>query len=149
MHMWRIILLKIFGAKVKFNCSIYPDTKIYMPSNLIMEDKSCLGPRVNCYNVAEIKIGKFSTVSQDSHLCTASHDYNDKKLLNEPSMNTIISNIVIENNCWITSEVFVAPGVIIREGSVVLSRAVQIKSTDEWSVNGGHPSKFIKKRVLR
>ena len=149
LHIWRILILKTFGAKVRLSCSIYPDAKIYMPCNLIMDEKSCLGPRVNCYNVAKIQIGKFSTVSQDSHLCTAGHNYNYLAILDNPVMKTLASEIIIEENCWITSEVFIAPGVIIRQGSVILSRAVQTKSTQEWSVNGGHPSKYIKKRLLQ
>ena len=43
----------------------------------------------------------------------------------------------------------VLPGVTIGEGAVVAAGAVVTKDVEQWTVVGGNPAKFIKKRVLR
>ena len=71
-----------------------------------------------------------------------SHDYNKK------SMPLITAPITIEENSWISASVFVGPGVIIKKYSVILAGSIVVKDTEEFSVNGGNPSKFIKKRII-
>jgi putative colanic acid biosynthesis acetyltransferase WcaF len=89
-----------------------------------------------------IKIGAYSTISQYSYLCTASHDYRSLK------MPLVAAPITIGERVWITADVFVGPGVTIGEGSVVLARSTVLKSVDSWMVVGGNPAKVIKARVL-
>ena len=45
-----------------------------MPWNLEMQEHSCLAPEVDCYNVDKVVVGAYSTVSQKTYLCSASHD---------------------------------------------------------------------------
>lgn len=108
-----------------------------------MGDHSCLAPYVDCYCVAPVTIGAHSTVSQYSYLCTASHDFED------PSMPLMTAAITIEDQVWICADVFVGPGVSIRQGAIVGAKAAIFKDVDPWTVVGGNPAKFIKKRVLR
>jgi putative colanic acid biosynthesis acetyltransferase WcaF len=106
-----------------------------------MDDSSCLSHFVDCYCVAPIHIGKFSTVSQYSYLCTASHDYNDR------AMPLIAGPITIGAHAWVTADVFVGPGVSIGEGAVIAARSVVIRSIPPWVVAAGNPANPIKKRV--
>ena len=105
-----------------------------------MDKKSCLGDYVNCYNVAPIKIGANSTVSQFSYLCTASHDYSNK------NMELIVGPIVIGSDVWITADVFVGPGLKISNGAVILARSSVFNDIAEYMVAGGTPARPIKKR---
>ena len=41
------------------------------------------------------------------------------------------------------------PGVTIGEGAVVAAGAVVTKDVESWTVVGGNPAKFIKKRELK
>ena len=100
LHKWRILLINLFGGKVDFSGFIYPDVRIWDPKNLIMGKKSCLGPGVECYNVAQIKIGNFATISQRVFLCSASHDYNQSIIKNN-EMDLLIGPIFIEDFSWI------------------------------------------------
>jgi putative colanic acid biosynthesis acetyltransferase WcaF len=113
-----------------------------MPWKLEMGDYSCLGDYVICYNVGGICIGAHSTISQYSYLCSSSHDY---KHTNMPQ---IFAPIIIEDQVWICADVFVGPGVTVGQGAVVGARASVFKDVEPWTVVGGHPAKFIKKRVL-
>ena len=46
------------------------------------------------------------------------------------------------------AEAFVGPGVTIGEGAVVGARAAVFRDVEPWSVVGGNPARFIKKRKI-
>jgi|SaaInlStandDraft_1057018.scaffolds.fasta_scaffold116225_2 putative colanic acid biosynthesis acetyltransferase WcaF len=139
----KILLLKLFGANIHFDSIVYSDVKIFMPWNLEMKEFSCLGPKVDCYNVAKIKIGANTTISQKTTLCSASHDITK---INNP---LITSPITIEDQVWVASEAFIGPGVKIGQGSVVGARSCVFKDIYPWTVVGGNPSKLIKNRIIQ
>ena len=56
--------------------------------------------------------------------------------------------INIESYSWVTSDVFIGPGVTIGKGSVVGVKSVVINSTLPWSVVAGNPAKHIKYRDI-
>jgi putative colanic acid biosynthesis acetyltransferase WcaF len=138
----RLILLRIFGAKVHITCVIYSSVKVYLPWNLEMKQFSCLSPEVDCYNVDKIIIGEQVVISQKVFLCTASHNVNSNQfeLLTQP--------IIIGDMAWIGASAFIGMGVTIGKGAVVGATASVYKNIDEWTIVGGNPAKFIKKRVL-
>lgn len=140
---WKRFLLRLFGARIAPTAMVYSTAKIYYPANLTMDDYACIASDVDCYNVAHIHIGKFATVSQGAMLCTASHD------ITSLSHDLITAPITIEKQSWIAADAFIGMGVTIGEGAVVGARAVVFKDVEAWSVVGGNPAKFIKKRVIK
>ena len=148
-HFWRCILLNIFGAKIEHPCYIYPSAKIWCPWNLSMKKLSCIGDHVKIYNVDSIEIGSYTTISQYSYLCTASHDYLDSSIIFTPKMKLITSPIKIGDKVWITTDVFIAPGVTIDNGCVVLARSTVLNDLPAWKIVGGYPAKIIKDRILK
>lgn len=139
---WRILWLRMFGAKVSWKAVVYSSVKVYMPWKLQMDDYACLAPEVDCYNVDWVKIGAHSTVSQKTYLCTASHD------IYKSDMPLITAPIIIEDQVWIAADAYVGPGVTIHQGAVVAARAVVVKSVEAWKVVGGNPAKVIKDREI-
>lgn len=107
-----------------------------------MGDYSCLADGVDCYSVAKIELGDYSTVSQRSFLCAASHDIStlERPLFSKP--------ITIEKHAWVGAESFIYLGTTIGEGSVVGARAVVVRSVEPWNVVAGNPAKVIKQRQL-
>ena len=148
-HSWRAFLLRLFGAKIGKPAYIYPSTKVWAPWNLVMGNHSTLADGVDCYCVAKITIGSYSTVSQYSFLCTASHDYSDPVILERPQMPLVAAPIIIGDRVWITSDVFVGPGVTISDGAVVLARSSVFHDVAPWIVVAGNPAMFKKNRVLK
>ncbi len=140
---WKRCLLRLFGAQIDKTAVVYSSAKIYYPSNLIMEKYSCIASDVDCYNVAPIRIGANATVSQGAFLCTASHDITD------PHNRLITAPIIIENQAWIAAAAFVGMGVTIGEGAVIGARAAVFKDVEPWTIVGGNPAKFIKKRIIK
>ena len=54
--------------------------------------------------------------------------------------------VLIEDDCWIASNVVILSGVTIGKGSVVAAGAVVTESIEPYSIVGGVPAKLIKKR---
>jgi putative colanic acid biosynthesis acetyltransferase WcaF len=135
LHAWRRFLLRCFGARIAAGAHPYPSAKIWAPWNLIMEAHSCIADHVDCYCVAPVTVGEHATVSQYSHLCSASHDYRD------PAFPLVIAPIVIGPESWVAAGVFVGPGVMIGAGAVVGARSTVTEDISPWTVVAGCPAR--------
>ena len=139
---WKVLLLRLFGAKIGRKCLICYGVKVLMPWNLVLGDCVGIGRRVDLYNFSLISVGGMTLISQDAFICTGSHDYTD------PALPLSHKPIEIGSECWIASRVFVAPGVLVGSGTVVAACSVLTKSTPPWSVWGGNPAHQIKERKI-
>lgn len=139
---WKRFLLRLFGAKIASTAIVYSSAKVYYPANLEMGEYACIASDVDCYNVAPIRLGKFSTVSQGAFLCTASHN------ITSPNHELITSPITIGDQAWVGAGAFVGMGVTVNNGAVVGARSAVFKDVEPWTVVGGNPAKFIKNRML-
>ena len=137
---WRRFLLRCFGAKIGKKVLIRPTATITYPWKLTIGDYSWVGDDVVLYNLAEIVIGKNTIISQRSYICTGSHDYTKK------DFSIYAKTIIIEDSCWLATDVFVSPGITIKEGTVVGSRSSVYKDLPEFCVCIGSPAKVIKPR---
>jgi putative colanic acid biosynthesis acetyltransferase WcaF len=107
-----------------------------------MEDGSCLGHSVDCYNVDTVYLGPRVTVSQYSFLCSASRDYKHR------DMPLITAPIRLEADVWIAADVFIGPGVTVAEGAVVGARSTVMRDIPRWSVVAGSPPKVVGHREV-
>lgn len=140
---WRCAILRIFGAKIGQNSNVHSSVKIWAPWNLELGNYSSIGPRTHIYNQGRIIIGDLCIISQKSYLCASTHDFT---LANFP---LVRKPIKIEDQVWIAADAFIGPGVKIGEGVVVGARAAVFKNIEPWTVVGGNPAKFIKRRNLK
>ncbi len=139
---WRSFLLRCFGAKIGRYAAIFPSVRVWLPWNLEIGDRVALSSGVNCYAVDKIIIGNNAIISCDVFLDCASHD------VSSPIMELTYAPITIGANSWIAAHAIVLPGRNIGEGAVVAAGAVVAKDVEPWTVVGGNPAKFIKKRVI-
>ena len=139
---YRSFVLRLWGARVGKHCAIAASVKIWAPWNLTLGDFVAVGSRAELYNVASIIMGANITVSQDAYLCTASHNI---AYLKKP---LVFKQIMIGDSAWVAAKSIVLPGVAIGEGAVVAAGSVVTEDVEPWTVVGGNPAKFIKKRVL-
>ena len=139
---WRIFILKCFGAKIGKGSIVYSSATIWAPWNLEIGKRVCIGPKVNCYNPAPIKIGNKVTVSQSTYLCGGGHD------ITSIILPFISSPIIIKDYAWICTNCFIKMGVTIGEGAIVGATSSVFKDVDDWTVVGGNPAKYIKDRII-
>lgn len=142
LHAWRRVLLRLFGARIGAGAHPYPRCRIWAPWNLSMGDHSCLANDVDCYSVSTISLGDYAVVSQYSHLCSATHDYED------PEFRLRSAPILIGARAWVATGAFVGPGVTIGDGAVLGARSVALRNIHSWAVAAGNPAKVIKERHI-
>jgi len=140
---FRRMLLRAFGARIGRGVNIRPSARVTFPWNLEMENYSCLGEEVWVYNVAKVRIGKYSVISQRSHLCTGTHDYTRRRMPLEARPISIGAGV------WVCAEVFIAPGVRIGDMAVIGARSAVFKDMPAGMVCFGHPCRPVKRRIVR
>jgi putative colanic acid biosynthesis acetyltransferase WcaF len=140
-------LLRLFGAKLGRHVHVQASVKIWAPWNLEVGNFVGIGDNVTIYSMAGVRIDDYAVVSQGTHLCAGTHDFN------APNFQLMSSPIRVGARVWLCAETFVGPGVSIAEGSVIAARGVVCKSiVTPWRVWGGVPVREIgarnKERVL-
>lgn len=135
MYGWRRWLLRLFGARIGKNVLIRPSVRITYPWRLEIGDRSWIGDYVELYTLDRITIGSDAVVSQFSKLVTGSHDFM------RPTFDMVTSPIRIEDQAWVAANCFVAPGVTVKRGAVVLAQSLVLKDVAEMTVVAGHPAK--------
>ncbi|MFX4313928.1 colanic acid biosynthesis acetyltransferase WcaF, partial [Enterobacter sp. 63] len=93
------------------------------------------------YSLGDITIGANSVVSQKCYLCTGSHDFMSQHF------DITASPIVIGEKCWLATDVFVAQGVSVGDGTVIGARSSVFKSLPANKVCRGNPAVVIRERV--
>lgn len=140
---WRNVLLRLFGAQVGAGVIVRPSARVTYPWKVSIGDRSWIGDGVELYSLGPIEIGKDAVISQRSYLCTGSHD------MTRPSFDIYAEPIVVEDEAWVCSDVFVHPGVTVARGSVVAARSVLRASTTPYDIYAGYPAKRVGSRLDR
>lgn len=137
-HLWRILLLRLFGAQIGRGCHIYPKVKIWAPWNLRIGNYVGIADGVTLYCMEQMVIRDYAVISQGAHLCGGTHDYNSAnfQLISKP--------IVIGAHVWVCAEAFIHPGVVVPEGAVIGARSVVTRSPQQtWAVYAGNPCQQV------
>lgn len=140
---WRVILLKLFGCKVTGRPFVSNRAQIKFPWNLTLEDRACLSPDCNVYNLAPITLKARSTVAQEVYLCAGTHDFS------KPSLPLVTGEIVIGEDAFLGVRALVLPGVEIGAGAIVGAGAVVTRDVPDWTIVAGNPAKVIRKREMK
>ncbi len=134
LHVWRAVLLRLFGASLGPDCHFYPASRIWAPWNLVCADHVAVADGVEIYNPSPIQIDTHVILSQGCYLCGASHDYN------HPDFPLIAYRMHIEAYAWICARAAVAPGVHVGEGAVLGLGSVALRDLKPWTVYSGNPA---------
>ena len=149
MRRWRRLVLLLFvrvcsaEANIHALASLARNCRIDYPWNVTIGALSSIGNGAWVYALDKITIGKNVCIGEDVQLLTGSHD------VASPNFDLVTKPITVNDNVWIATGAMVLPGVTIGEGAVVAAGAVVTKDVEPWTVVGGNPAKFIKKRVLK
>lgn len=139
---WRAFVLRCFGASVGDRVKVYNSVEVFLPKNLSIGDNSVVGPGVNLYCVGSINVAANVVVSQNVHICTASHDY---RMATFP---LTVAAVVIEKGSWLCADSFIGPGIRIGVRSIVGARAAVFKDVPDGNIVGGNPAVFLKHRDM-
>jgi putative colanic acid biosynthesis acetyltransferase WcaF len=137
---WRVLLLRLFGAKISGTPFVASSAKVKFPWKLTLEDRACLAPDCEVYNLGPCILRARSTVTQRVYLCGGSHD------LSQPSLPLITGTIEIGVDAFIGAQALILPGITIGEGAVVGAGSVVTKDVAPWTIVAGNPAKEIGQR---
>lgn len=142
MYGFRNNLLRLFGAKIGKKVLIRPSVKITYPWKLIVGDNTWIGEDCYIYNLAQITIGANVSIAHKNFFNTGGHDY--AKI----TFDIFAKPIIIEDECWITSEVYISPGITIGKGAVVGVRSLVLNDLPSGMVCYGNPAVPVKTRII-
>lgn len=141
LYAWRRWLLRCFGAKIGANVQLRPTVRVTYPWKLTIDDNAWVGDFVELYSLGEIHIGADACVSQNSYLCTGSHDHRRR------TFDIYAEPIVIEPQAWVAADVFVGPGVTVGRGAVVAARSTLMADAPPMQILAGNPARVIGPRL--
>ena len=139
-HGFRAWLLRCFGAAIDGPVVVFPTARITFPWKLTLAARSMVGPHVNLYNLAPIRLEYGANLSQHCHLCAGTHDFT------RWDMPLVAAPIVIGRNAWLGADVFVGPGVRGGELCAVGARSVVVKDLPPRQICVGSPCRPVKPR---
>ena len=139
----RVLLLNMFGADIAKSCFIHRSSNIEFPWNLSMKHLSSIGENATLRCADKISIGEKCTIGRNCYFITGSHN------IDSVHFEQYTKPIVVGSGTWLTTAVYVMPGVTIGEFTVAYAKALIVKDVAPYSVVGGIPSKYIKKREIK
>ena len=132
----------MFGATIRGIPFVAPSTIIRSPRSLVLEDRACLGPASEIYNLATVTVRSGATVSQQAYICGGTHDFS------QAEMPLVTGDIEIGQDAFIGARAFVMPGVTIGYCAVVGACAVVTRDVGAFAVVAGNPARVIGRRQI-
>lgn len=142
MYGWRRFVYRTFGAKIGKNVILRPSVKMTFPWYVEIGDETWVGDNVVFYSLDQIKIGSHVVVSQNTYICTGTHNFQSVNFDMERQP------VIIEDQVWLANDVYVAPGVTIKRGCVVGTRSSVFNDLPSGMICYGSPAKPKKVRVI-
>jgi len=139
----KVILLRLFGAKIGSGVYIKTGVNIKYPWKLSIGDHSWIGENVWIDNLSEVSIGDNVCISQGAMMLTGSHDHT------KITFDFISDRIILENGVWIGCKAVVSGGVICRSHSVLGINSVAEANLEPYLVYKGNPAVPVIKRIIR
>ena len=140
---WRRFWYRRFGARIGRGVLIRKSVRCNYPWKVTIGDHAWIGDEATLYALAEIEIGEHAVVSQQSYLCTGTHDHRD------PCFGLVVKPVKIGAGAWVALGALVLPGVRIGEGALIAARAVVTRDAAPWTVHRGSPAVAAGPRELR
>jgi len=138
----KVLLLKMFGAKVGRGVVIKPNVNIKYPWLLEIGDYTWIGERVWIDNLTSVKIGKNCCLSQGSMLLCGNHNYK------KPTFDLIVKGIILEDGAWVGAMSVVCPGVTLKSHAILTVQSVATETLEPYSLYKGNPAVKIRERVM-
>lgn len=138
---WRRFLLRLFGANVGEGVLVRPSARCTYPWKVSIGHRSWIGDNAVLYSLDTITIGHDVVISQSAYLCTGNHNYS------VPTFDLATKPIVIEDEVWVATDVFVGPGTTIGRGAVIAARSTVLSNIPSGSICKGNPAVKIRDRV--
>lgn len=138
----KVLLLRLFGAKVGKKVVIKPSVNIKYPWRLTIGNHVWIGENVWIDSLGDILIGNNCCISQGAMLLCGNHNYN------KPTFDLMVGEIILEDGVWIGAKSIVCPGVRCQSHSVLSAGSVATSLLEPYGIYQGNPAVKIKERKI-
>jgi len=139
-------LLNIAGAKIGKCVHIYPGVRIYVPKGLIIGNNVSISSYVVITTAGKVTIGDNVLIGYGAKILSANHRI-PGGLGTIYGAGHVCKPVVIEDDVWIGANVIVLPGVTLGKGCVVAAGSVVSRNIAPYSIVGGIPAVYIRRRT--
>lgn len=138
----KVILLRVYGAKVGKGVVIKPRVNIKYPWKLKIGDYVWVGEQGWIDNLDEVVIKNNVCISQGAMLLCGNHNYK------KPSFDLITEPILLEEGSWVGAQSTVCPGVTLHSHSILSVGSVATNDLEAYCVYQGVPAKKVRVRNI-
>ncbi|MFN8255340.1 MAG: WcaF family extracellular polysaccharide biosynthesis acetyltransferase [Bacteroidales bacterium] len=138
----KIVLLRLFGARIGKGVVIKPAVNIKYPWKLKIGDYSWIGEKVWIDNLDNVIIGDNCCISQGAMLLTGNHDFA------KSTFDLKTGPIILENGVWISARSILTMNTKCFSHSVLLAGSVLRTNMEAYSVYSGNPAIKVKNRKI-
>ena len=138
----KIILLKLFGAKIGKGVTIKPGVNIKYPWKLGIDDYTWIGENVWIDNLDQVNIGKNCCISQGALVLCGNHNYKKE------TFDLMIAPITLEDGVWVGAQSMLTPGTICKTHAVISVQSVASGELEAYYIYRGNPCIKVKSRNM-
>jgi len=142
-HTVRLLLYKyLFRVEIPFDAIIFNRCRYNEPAGVHIGHHSFIGRDAFLDGRMGLFIGSNANIADEVRIFTLEHD------ITSPNFAQKGGAVYIDDWVYIGARVTILPSVRIGAGAVVASGAVVTKDVEPWTMVGGVPARFIKKRPI-
>jgi len=138
----KVLLLRLFGAKVGKGVVIKPSVNIKYPWLLSIGNYTWLGENVWIDNLAEVEIGNNCCISQGALILCGNHNYK------KTTFDLVVGKINIEDGVWIGAKSVVCGGVVCETHSILSVNSVANHRLEAYTIYQGNPAVKVRMRSI-
>lgn len=138
----KVLILRLFGAKIGAKVEIKPCVNIKYPWNLTIGNEVWIGENVWIDCLVPVTIGNNVCLSQGAVILTGSHNYK------KSTFDLIVGRVVLEDGAWIGAAAIVNQGITVGSHAVLTTGSVATKNLEPYSIYQGNPAVKIRDRVI-
>ena len=117
----KVLILRIFGARIGSGVILRPNIYVKIPWNLFIGSDVWIGYGVHIDNDELVSIGGSTCVSQYSKIFTGSHDFSSDNFEYNGAQ------VMIGEGCWIAACCIILPGVEIQKATFLKAGSITKK----------------------
>ena len=131
---WRVQLLRAFGARIGKGCRFKPGLRVKFPWRLRVGQACWLAEGAWLDNLSLITLGDRVCLSQGVYLCTGNHNFRSS------GFDLRLGPITIGDDAWIAARAVLAPNTQVGPGAVVAIGAVVSGVVPACAIMRGNPA---------
>ena len=138
----KVMLLRLFGAKIGQGVIIKPGVNIKYPWLLEIGNHCWVGENVWIDNLAKVTMESHVCISQGAMILCGNHNYK------VDSFDLITKPITLEDGVWLGAQSTVCPGVICHSHSILSVKSVATANLEAHGIYQGNPAKKVRERNI-